>query len=158
MSGTFRKNLGMGKQVVGAHPTYATLTINCHFDVFFGFYSRLHGTLRVYALDIPFVRLDLTCHQYHPSQLLVPHLHEFPALVQHWNDPEEMRPAHPLNQIYLYSLRFRFLSEEDCFLVSWVLSRSSNVDWWKKLDVWMEQRRVKWIVNPRRSVPYYQPR
>jgi hypothetical protein len=120
--------------------------------------SRLRSTLRIYALDIPFVRLDLACHQYHPSQLLVPHLHEFPALVQHWNDPEKMRPAHPLNQIYPYSLPFRFLGEEDCFLVSWVLSRSSNVDWWKKLDVWMEQRRVKWIVNPRRSVPCYQPR
>jgi hypothetical protein len=104
------------------------------------------------------VGLGLAGHQHHPSQLLIPHLHEFPTLVQHWNDPEEMRPAHPLNQIYLYPLRFCFLGEEDRFLVSRVFGRSSNVDWWKKLDVWMEQRRVKRVVNSRRRVPCYQPR
>lgn len=71
----------------------------------------------------------LARHLYHSSQLIVPNIHELATFLQHRNDPKEMWPAHPLNQICFDSFLLQFLGEEDCVLVSGVFRSGSKVRW-----------------------------
>lgn len=93
----------------------------------------------------------------HSPYLVAPHVHEFSRLGKHWNCPEKVRPAHPLEQVRIDTLLLALLVEEHRLLMCRVFGTCRNIYLGQESDVWVKQGRVQWIIRLGSVIPFCVP-